>query len=258
MTRLGAVVITFNESAHIADCLASLAFADETLVFDSFSTDETVMLAEQAGARVIQRTFDHFAAQRNAALQAMTGRVEWVLFVDADERVTPELADEIRRAIRNDQMAGYRIPRHNYLFGRLTLGAGWYPDYQTRLLRLGQAQYEANRKVHELVILDGEEGTLVQPLLHHNYRDVAQFHTKQERYTDYEAQILFEQGIRPRPQNYLLQPLRQFRWRFITLHGYRDGWHGLRLSLLMAYYEWRKYWRLRGLWRSADSDHPII
>lgn len=250
MTTLAAIILTYNEQAHIADCLASVQFADWTLVFDSFSTDDTVKLAEAAGAEVRQRRFDHYAAQRNAALEAAAGRADWVLFVDADERVTPELAAEVRQVIEQPAYAGWRIPRYNYIFGRLTRGAGWYPDYQTRLLRVGAARYDPARPVHELVLLDGLEGTLTGHFIHYNYRDAAQFAAKQRRYSAYEAHRLFEQGVRPKPQNYILQPWRQFWWRFITLHGYRDGLHGLRLSAWLAWYELRKYWLLRGLWRN--------
>jgi (heptosyl)LPS beta-1,4-glucosyltransferase len=249
MTRLTAVVLTYNESAHILDCISSLRFADHLLVFDSFSTDDTVALAQQAGAQVIQHKFEHYASQRNAALAAVEDSTDWVLFVDADERVTPELAAEITEKINNSDHVGWRIPRHNYIFGRLTRGAGWYPDYQTRLLRVGKAHYDPTRQVHELVLLDGEEGTLTQPFIHYNYRDMAQFSRKQRQYIAYDARILCEQGIRPKPQNYLLQPWRQFWWRFVTLKGYRDGLHGLRLSLLMAWYEFRKYLILRALWK---------
>jgi glycosyltransferase involved in cell wall biosynthesis len=246
--RLLAIILTFNESANIEACIASLAVADQILVFDSFSEDDTVALAHKAGAEVIQRAFDHYAGQRNAALLAAAGKADWVLFVDADERVTPELAAEIRAALDKPDIAGWRIPRHNFIFGRLTCGAGWYPDYQTRLLRLGAAHYDPARQVHELVVLDGPAGTLEHALVHQNYQDLAQFHRKQQRYSAYDARILYEQGIHPRPHNYLLQPLRQFWWRFVTLKGYVDGWHGLRLSLLMAWYELRKYWLLRQLW----------
>ena len=155
------------------------------------------------------------------------------------------------RASSYPAYAGFRIPRDNYIFGRLTRGAGWYPDYQTRLLRVGAAHYDPARQVHEVVILDGKEGTLKNALIHYNYRDLAQFIEKQRRYSAYDARILFEQGIRPKPQNYVLQPLRQFWWRFVTLKGYVDGLHGLRLSLLMAWYEFRKYLLLRGLWQEA-------
>jgi glycosyltransferase involved in cell wall biosynthesis len=251
--RLSAVILTHNEAAHIVACIESVRFADDILVFDSYSTDNTVALAEQAGARVIQHRFEDYAHQRNAALEAVSGEADWVLFVDADERVTPELASQVREKIMLPGYAGFRIPRHNYIFGKLTLGAGWYPDYQTRLLRVSSAHYDLTRKVHEVVLLDGEEGTLDHPFIHYNYRDVRQFTEKQKRYVAYDARILYEQGIHPKPQNYLLQPLRQFWWRFVSLKGYRDRLHGLRLSLLMGWYELRKYVVLRKLWQVNDT-----
>lgn len=259
MTLCG-VVITFNEAAHIQDCLASLAFCDSRLVVDSLSTDDTVRLAQQAGAEVIQRAFDDFASQRNAALAAVRGRCEWVLFLDADERIPLALADEIRQVLRHPTCAAYRIPRHNYLFGRLTRGAGWYPDYQTRLLRVDAAHYDPARKVHEVVVVAGDLGTLATPLVHYNYRDVAHFYRKQQQYVRYDARVLFEAGVRPKWYTYLAQPLRQFRWRFWTLRGYQDGLHGLRLSLLMAWYEWRKVAILGQLWREkggAEASTPL-
>jgi (heptosyl)LPS beta-1,4-glucosyltransferase len=237
---LTALVLTHNEEQHLPDCLASLAWADQVLVFDSFSTDRTLEIAQAAGATVLQRTFDHYAGQRNAALAA--AQTEWVLFVDADERVSPALASEIKQVLDQPQ-AGWWIPRHNYLFGRLTLHAGWYPDYQLRLLRRAQARYE--RPVHEIVVLSGEAGHLQNPLQHLNYASVAEFVAKQRYYAAYEAERLAAAGVRVKPQNYFLQPLRQFGWRFITLRGWRDGLHGLRLSLLMAGFEFEKYRRLR-------------
>jgi glycosyltransferase involved in cell wall biosynthesis len=249
MNRLTAIILTFNEADNIQDCIASLKFADHILVFDSYSTDKTVELAERAGAQVVQHPFENYASQRNAALDEVVGTTEWVLFVDADERVTPELATEIIEKISEPEYAGWRIPRHNYIFGRLTQGAGWYPDYQTRLLRIGAARYDPARQVHELVVLDGPEGTISHPLIHYNYRDTTHFTSKQRQYTAYDARVLFEQGIRPKPQNYVLQPWRQFWWRFVTLKGYLDGLHGLRLSVLLAWYELRKYVLLRDLWQ---------
>lgn len=252
MSSIVAVILTYNEAAHIADCIASVRFADEVVVFDSYSTDDTVAIARDCGAVVLQNPFENYAQQRNAALKAMEDRADWLLFVDADERISPELAAEIREASAQSGYDGWRIPRHNYIFGKLTRGAGWYPDYQTRLLRLGAAHYDPRRKVHEIILLDGGDsrlGTLENPIIHYNYTDGAQFATKQRKYTAYEAKIMHEQGIRPRPQNYILQPLRHFRWRFFTLKGYRDGLHGLRLSLWLAWYEFRKYQILRGMWK---------
>ena len=146
--------------------------------------------------------------------------------------------------------AGFRIPRDNYIFGRLTRGAGWYPDYQTRLLRVGAAHYDPARQVHEVVDPRRQRGDAqkrADPLqLPRCWRSSSKSSAATAPTT---RTSCFEQGIRPKPQNYLLQPLRQFWWRFVTLKGYSDGLHGLRLSLLMAWYEFRKYLLLRGLWQ---------
>ncbi|MCY4062907.1 MAG: glycosyltransferase family 2 protein [Chloroflexi bacterium] len=249
MTHLTAIVLTHNESEQIADCIKSLRFADRILVFDSYSTDDTVAIAQRAGADIFQHEFVDYTEQRNAALDAADEMTDWVLFVDADERVTDALAQEIRQKIRLPDFAGWRIPRHNYIFGILTKGAGWYPDYQTRLLRVGQAYYDTRRKVHEVVKLYGEEGTIRHPLVHYNYKDLEQFKDKQENYARYDAQSLYAQGVRPKQHSLVLQPLRQFYWRFVTLGGYRDRWHGFRLSLLMAWFEYRKYQTLAAMWQ---------
>ncbi len=268
MPELIAVILTRNEARHIVDCIGSLGWADRVVVFDSLSDDATVALAEEAGAEVHQRPFDNYAAQRNAALDAVTPTDgppsdgppsdggTWVFFVDADERGTPELGAEIRRVIAERPESGWYVPRHNYIFGRLTLGAGWYPDHQFRLLRLGLARY--TRPVHEIAEVDGAVGYLENPLIHYNYRDTNQFHAKQRFYVEHDAAILKADGVRPKSRNYVLQPLRQFWWRFVTLKGYRDGLHGLRLSLYMGWYEWRKYRRLADLWRAdaaGGGDH---
>jgi glycosyltransferase involved in cell wall biosynthesis len=241
-----AVVLTLNEEQNIEDCLASVAWTDHRVVLDSFSSDATVELARQAGAEVLQNPFENFAQQHNAALELVDA--EWVLFVDADERVTPELADEIRQVTNADlEEVAWSIPRHNYIFGRLTRGAGWYPDYQTRLLLRGRVFWE--RPVHEVVVTDGQQGHLQNPLIHYNYRDVADFIARQNKYNQFDARILCESGVRPRVYTPFTQAVRQFGWRFFTLKGTQDGLHGLRLSLLMAYFEMKKYRQVRRLSR---------
>lgn len=246
---LAAVILAKNEEAHIVECISSVQWADRVVVFDSFSTDRTVTLAQDAGADVIQNPFENYAQQRNAALDAVDA--DWILFVDADERSSPEQAAEIRDLLPRAEHNGYWIPRHNYIFGKLTRHTGWYPDYQMRLLRRGKARYDPERQVHELVILEGDPGYLAVPFTHFNYTSFRQFREKQNRYVRYDARILQEQGIRPRLHKFLTQPLRQFLWRFVTLRGYRDGWHGLRLSLLMAWYEFQKYAHLRRLYHDS-------
>jgi len=245
---LTAIVLTRNEEKHLPDCLASLGWAAEVIVLDSGSTDRTLEIAQAARARarvsVVQREFDHYAGQREAALRA--AETEWVLFVDADERVTPELAQAIRHVLPRPE-AGWWIPRHNYIFGKLTRHAGWYPDYQLRLMRRALAHYDPARPVHELVLLDGATGYLDAPLIHLNYETVPEFIAKQKYYAGYDAQRLAAEGVRARPHHFISQPARQFWWRFVTLAGWRDGLHGLRLSLLMGYCELEKY---RRLWKS--------
>lgn len=244
MKKLVAVILTRNEAKHIEACVASLrSWCQSVVVWDSMSTDATCDLARRAGALVVQRPFDDYARQRQAALSAIDS--EWVLFVDADERATPALAEEVRQVIEGAERTGYWIPRRNFIVGHEMRGGGFTPDYQLRLLRRRAARYDLSRQVHEIVQLDGEAGYLTQPLLHYNYESWAQFHRKQTTYSRYEATILLQRGIAPRPHNFILQPMREFRRRFFTLGGWRDGLHGLRLALLLAwYYGFMPYWYL--------------
>ncbi len=256
--RLAAVVLTWNEARHVAACIETLRFADLVLVLDSHSTDGTAQLARSAGARVQQRQFTDYADQRNHALELLRGTVEYVLFVDADERVSPALAREIRAALAgHPDVAGWRIPRHNYIFGRLTRRAGWYPDYQTRLLRPDLARYDPARPVHEQVLLQGERGTLANALLHYNYNSLRQFLRKQRDYSERAAHMRLGQGERPSRRALLTQPLHHFRWRYLTLRGVLDGWHGLRLCALMAWYEFRTLQRLRELARRPSRAQGV-
>ena len=226
------------------------------MVVDDRTMDGTVAKAQARGARVEVRPFADFARQRNSALEM--ARAEWVLFVDADEVVTHELATEVRETLgkAREEIAGYWIPRKNLLFGRWIRHAGWSPDRQLRLLRRDRARYREDRTVHELVDLQGDAGHLRTPFVHYNYDTIGQFVAKQKVYASMEAADLYRRGIRPRPQNYLLQPWRQFWRRYVLLEGFKDGALGLILSLLLAYFEWRTYVELRSLWRGKPRENP--
>lgn len=244
---LSVIVLTLNEQKHIRACLDSVrAFADELMVLDSASTDRTVEIAREVGARVVTRPFDNYAAQRNAALDAARG--EWIFFIDADERATGAVGAEILLEISHIQetmadTALFWIPRKNYIFGKWIQHTGWSPDYQPRVLRKGRALFDPARPVHELVIAQGSELYLKQPLIHYNYDTLAQFRAKQERYTRFEAGELVAQGVLPLRRSFVSVPAREFIRRFIRLEGYRDGAHGLALSALMSYYAfWRQVW----------------
>ena len=179
---------------------------------------------------------------RSAALDS-----EWVFFVDADERVTPELEQEVGEVIQRSDIDGWWAPRYNHIVGHVMRGGGWYPDYQLRLMRRAKAHYDEAREVHEVAIIDGPESYLNEHLIHYNYDTWDQFHEKQRRYTAYEAQTLYSDGIRAHPRHLLTRPLQAFWRRFVTWKGYRDGVRGLRLCIIMARYEFLKYWwMLRG------------
>jgi glycosyltransferase involved in cell wall biosynthesis len=249
MIKIIAVILTRNEARHIADCIRTVQWANLVMVEDSFSNDGTVKIAQQLGATVIQTEFINFAAARNKALQDAKQRGgEWVLFIDADERVTPELAEEIRRVINKEDAAGWWVPRYNLMWGHTMLGGGWYPDYQLRLMKIDAARYDPEREVHETVILEGKAAYLKEHLIHYNYDSLAHFKRKQSRYVDFEAKILRDKGIRARPWTYLTMPLREFRRRYILLSGYKDGWVGLQVCSLMSWYMFVTYLRLRKLY----------
>jgi glycosyltransferase involved in cell wall biosynthesis len=240
-----AAIIARDEELLIRECLASVAWADEMLVvIDAATRDRTAEVARALGARVETRAFDHFAAQRDHALSL--ARSEWVLFVDADERVTPLLHEEILLRVKDSEgRPGFWIPRHNYILGRLVRGAGWFPDYQLRLLRRDHAQYDPRRPVHEVALVDGPTGYLQHPLIHLNYRTLGELIAKQERYTLLEAQRWQQSNGRPRSRALLGQPVRELWRRLVTLRGYQEGLLGVMLSLLLAWYAGKAVWLAR-------------
>jgi len=235
MAQLTVAILARDNEDQIADCLRSVAWAGERMVIlDTRSSDRTAVIAQGLGARVVRHDFRDFARQREFGLSQAKG--EWLFYVDSDERATATLAQEVRRVIQDDSRVGWWVPRRNLIWGREIHHGGWYPDYQLRLLKLGHAHYDLSRPVHEVVTLDGQAGYLQEPLVHHNYRSLSQFIAKQRQYVRYEAEILRERGVCPKPWTFLLQPAREFWRRYMVLQGYKDGLHGLALCLLIAYY----------------------
>ncbi|MCX2727139.1 glycosyltransferase [Thermomicrobium sp. 4228-Ro] len=254
---LSVIVLTLNEERHLPGCLESVrGLGRQLVVVDSGSTDRTVEIAQAAGAEVVTHRFVDFPSQRNAALAL--AREPWVLFVDADERVTPQLAEEIRAALAqgDERVAGFWIPTQNWMWGKWIRGGGWWPDEHLRLLRVGRARYRSEITVHEVVELDGEARHLASPLVHLNYDSRREFVRKQLSYARLAARSLVLQGRRPRRRTFLGQPLREFWRRFVTLRGYRDGLDGLFLATMMAFatlVTWIlvvRLWRRRALRRS--------
>jgi glycosyltransferase involved in cell wall biosynthesis len=248
---VSAVIIARDEADFIEGCLASVAWADERLVvLDSATTDRTAALAEAMGARVVERPWVSFQHQRNVALGL--ARCGWVLFVDGDERVPPSLAREVRarlHEVRDER--GFWIPRRNVIAGVWVKHAGWWPDRQLRLLHRTSARYDERGRDHEVAELDGPAGTLSEPLLHLNYETFAELRAKQASYAVLEARTLWEQGVRAKPRNLLLQPVREFRRRTVELGGMRHGMFGVRLGLEMAVANFLTYRELLRLTRQS-------
>jgi glycosyltransferase involved in cell wall biosynthesis len=251
---VSAVILAHDELDLIEGCIASVAWADEIIVIDDGTTCELRRLAEAAGATVAMRSWEGFPRQRNAGLNFAS--CDWLLFVDADERVPTALAREVRQVIAAPgETAGYWVPRRNVIAGEWVRHAGWWPDCQLRLLKRGHAHYDESRVVHELAILNGPDGTLTEPFLHLNYRSLDEFRAKQRRYAHLEALALWESGVRPRPHSVVVQPVRELKRRLIELGGVRQGVMGARLGLEMALASFWTYRELREM-MAQDRDVP--
>ena len=263
MPKVAVTVITRDEAAHIQACLASVAWADEIVVVDSGSTDGTPDLARASGARVLVREWPGYAAQKNFA--ASQTSCDWILSLDADERVTPELATEIRRTLaagpssagpeEEPSEAGFRIPRITWHLGRWIRTTDWYPDYQLRLYDRRRAEWPP-RRVHESVAARGPVGELTHPLQHFAYRDISHHLETMNRYTTLAAEQMAATGRQASFGDLLLQPVAAFLRNFVLRRGYADGAPGLIISAMNAFYVFLKYAKLWAIRRSAITPQP--
>lgn len=243
MPRLSAIVIAKNEAANIAGCLGSLAFCDELVVVDGGSTDDTVALAQAKGARVVSAPDWHgYGPQKNRALSQATG--EWVLSLDADERVTPVLAGEIQAAIAVTQYDGYRMPRLSTFCGKEIRHSGWYPDYVLRLFRRGKARF-SDDLVHERVICEGSIGTLREPLRHNTIVSLEDAQAKIDRYSTAGADMLIASGRRVTFFSGIAHGFLTFVRTYFLRAGFLDGPEGYLVARYHAqttFYRYMKAW----------------
>jgi len=241
MNGLSAIVTTYNEADIIGDTLARLSFADEVVVVDSFSTDGTPDIARRAGARVVQHEYESPAAQKNWAIRQAAH--DWLLIVDADEWATPELADEIRRAVAAPWADGYEIRRRNHFLGKEIRYSGWQRDWVLRLFRRGRARYE-ERRIHEVMVCDGAVVRLKGAMVHHSYRSMDDYWRKLRRYAEWNAAEALQQGRTVSPLRLLFHPPARFLKAYLLQGGFLDGSHGLVVCLLTAMYAAAKDARL--------------
>ena len=236
---ISAILITRNEAGNLPECLRSLFFCQEVVVIDQQSTDRTADLAHELGARVVvSSNWQGFGIQKQRALETATG--DWVLSIDADERITPELAKEIQQAIQSDKADGYYIKRRSQFLGKWMNHGGWYPDRVLRLARRERARFDPT-PIHEKMIVDGAIAELVHPMLHYSYRSIEDVLAKQKTYALASGAKKAAGGQDAGVASALLRS----GWTFIRLFmfqlGFLDGRHGLIAALAKAQETFWKY-----------------
>lgn len=243
MSDLAVVILTKNEESNIEDCIKSVSFADEVLVIDSGSTDNTQAKAESLGAKFVMHPMNDegFAGQRNFALSQTNAK--WVFYLDADERLTKEAADEIRNIVASDKTGAYRIKRMNVLFGQLMKYGAHAPDWCVRLYPRKAINWVG--MVHEHVETELPVQDLVGVMHHHTYNDWNNYFRKLSQYTDMMAEKMHENGKKASMLDLTVRPIYGFIRAYILKKGFMDGELGLVFSILHGYYTFLKYLKLR-------------
>jgi glycosyltransferase involved in cell wall biosynthesis len=247
--KISVLLPTFNNAAIIRPTLESIRWADEILVVDSFSTDNTLDICREYGARVIQHEYIQSAKQKNWAAPQCAH--EWVLQIDTDEVLEPGLQEEIREAVANasPDVAAFHIPRKNHVLGRWMRNGGIYPDYQTRLFRRDQGRW-SDREVHAQVVAKGKVNTLRHHIMHYGMPNISRPLRNLDRYTRYEADEMRKHGTSFRWYRLILGPWLVFFNRYLLMRGFCEGWRGFIVCGYLAVYDFMsqaKLWELEEL-----------
>jgi glycosyltransferase involved in cell wall biosynthesis len=250
MQKLSVTIITLNEEANIRACLESVKGADEVLVSDSGSSDKTVQICKEYGAKVFIDEWHGFGKQKN--LIAARARNNWILNIDADERITPDLKKEIELVLNNGDCEGYNIPRKNFFGNTWIRHCGWYPDYNLRLYKKSKGQFN-ERDVHEAVQIEGKTGYLKSPLEHYTYKDISDYLKRMDRYSTLAAEEMFKNGGKTSLLNLVLRPCFTFFKMFVLQKGFLEGYNGIVLSGLYSSYTFSKYAKL---WEMSKKQTP--
>ena len=239
--KLSVIIITKNESEHIIRCLQSVAWADEIIVFDSGSTDNTVELCKAITPHVFETDWPGFGAQKQRALDKATGN--WILSLDADEQINQALKLEIQQAIQNNTYLGFEIPRLSSYCGKEIKQGGWWPDYVLRLFKKDQGNF-SDSLVHERVIVKGATGKLTSPILHESYTSLEEVLSKTNHYSSLGAKMLFEQGKDSSLMMAVVRALWTFFRTYLLKTSFLEGEKGFMLAISNAEVTYYKYLKL--------------
>lgn len=261
MPMLSVVISVYNEEKRLSKTLASASFADEIIVVDNSSIDRTPLIAKEYTKRIYTRpNYAMLNTNKNFGFTKATG--DWILSLDSDEIITPDLAKEIKEVIVNQQSAisGYWIPRKNLIFGKWIQHGIWWPDYQLRLFKKGKGKFP-EQHVHEMIALEGTSEKLIHPLEHDNYSSISQFIRKMDTiYTENEVENRLKKGEKIVWTDAISYPGGDFIKTFFAQEGYKDGLHGLVLSMLQAFYMFTvfaKMWEKRGFFEYNNGDFLV-
>lgn len=242
---LSVIIIAKNESEHITSCLDSVSWADEIIVFDSGSTDNTVEICKNYTPHVYETDWPGFGPQKQRALNKTKG--DWVLSIDADELITKELRTEIQQSMQNQQNTyGFEIPRSSSYCGKQIKHGGWSPDYVLRLFKKNHGKF-SHSLVHERVITKGTIGRLKNPLLHKSYTSLEEVLSKTNNYSSLGAKMLHDKGIKSSLTQAILRAIWTFFRTYIIKASFLDGEHGLMLAISNAEVTYYKYAKLHFL-----------
>jgi glycosyltransferase involved in cell wall biosynthesis len=241
--KISACIVALNEENNIRDCLESVKWADEIVVMDALSSDRTVAICREYTDKVFQRPWPGYIAQKNNAISAATH--DWVLCLDADERVSQELRDEITGEFEEQgaRWDGFVFPRQTFYLGAWIKHGGWYPDYKLRLFRKSKGRW-SGVEPHDRVELNGRTKTLLSPLVHNTYRDIAHHLSFVNRYTDVSAEQKHHGGTRFPLLHMLVNPAAKFIKAFVIRGGFLDGTRGFVVAVTSSFYVFLKYAKL--------------
>ncbi|MCX7793370.1 MAG: glycosyltransferase family 2 protein [Thermodesulfovibrionales bacterium] len=249
---LSITIITLNEEKNIGDCLESVKWADEIIIIDSGSTDRTVEICKKYTDKVFYNPWPGMNEQKALAMEKARG--SWILNIDADERVTPELKKEIIDAIKHPRYDGYRFPRKNYFINKWMRHGGWYPDHVLRLFKKECAFYGGINPHDKVIIRSGRIGTLKSPLIHYTYSSLSQYITRQNNYSSAAALELLKRNKRVSAVMIPLKTLWKFIETYILKMGFLDGTHGMIAAIGASYSTFQKYSKLWELQKALKSS----